>query len=48
MAMGRNQKAALRFYRSNGGSEPVRKWLKSLDVVDRHGIGLDLMHVQWR
>ncbi|MGL4636287.1 MAG: type II toxin-antitoxin system RelE/ParE family toxin [Beijerinckiaceae bacterium] len=34
------------FYRTAGGSEPVRDWLRTLDAEDRHIIGLDLMRVQ--
>src|SRR3979490_2941227 len=36
------------FYRTRGGAEPVRDWLRSLDERDRDGIGLDLMRVQFR
>ena len=46
--MPQKQKTPLRFYRTAAGSEPVREWLKGLDVVDRHSTGLDLMRVQWR
>jgi len=46
--MPQKQKIPVRFYRTAAGSEPVREWLKGLDVVDRHSIGLDLMRVQWR
>ena len=28
-----------RFYRSDAGREPVREWLKGLDVTDRRIIG---------
>jgi antitoxin HicB len=34
------------FYRTRGGSEVVRDWLRSLDTRDRNAIGLDLMRVQ--
>jgi phage-related protein len=46
--MEERQKIPLVFYRTAAAGEPVREWLKSLDVADRHGIGLDLMRMQWR
>jgi phage-related protein len=36
------------FYRTRGGSEIVRDWLRALDENDRNAIGLDLMRVQYR
>jgi phage-related protein len=36
------------FYRTKGGAEVVRGWLRSLDDVDRQAVGLDLMRVQYR
>lgn len=36
------------FYRTRGGAELVRDWLRSLDERDRNAIGLDLMRVQFR
>jgi phage-related protein len=44
----RQQKIALEFYQTPAGSEPVRDWLKSLPLEDRHIVGYDLMRVQWR
>ena len=38
----------LLFYANGNGGEPVRDWLKSLPVEERHVIGQDLMHAQWR
>ena len=35
------------FYRTSGGSEPVRDWLRSLPAADRRIIGGDLMTVQF-
>lgn len=35
------------FYRSTNGKEPVREWLRSLDVEDRHVIGSDLKDVEY-
>ncbi len=35
------------FYRTAGGSEPVRDWLRSLPPDDRREIGLDLATVQF-
>lgn len=36
------------FYRSKGGNEPVREWLKAQQREDRLEIGQDLMRVQYR
>ena len=36
------------FYRTRGGSEIVRDWLRALDDNDRNAIGLDLMRIQFR
>ena len=36
------------FYRTPGGAEVVRNWLRSLDDADRQAVGLDLMRVQYR
>ncbi|MEH2624805.1 phage-related protein [Bradyrhizobium sp. AZCC 1719] len=36
------------FYRTPGGAEVVRNWLRSLHDADRQAIGLDLMRVQYR
>lgn len=33
---------------TNGGTEPVREWLKELDAVVRREIGSDIEKVQWR
>src|SRR4051794_13696776 len=35
------------FYRTSQGREPVREWLKSLPIDDRHRIGHDLTLVQY-
>jgi hypothetical protein len=35
------KKVAVYFYRTDSGNEPVRKWLKSLEAVDRKIIGDD-------
>jgi len=42
------QKVPLVFFRTSGGSEPVRDWLRGLDEADRHAIGKDLLRAQWR
>jgi phage-related protein len=34
------------FYRTKSGNEPVRAWLRELDVGDRQAIGLDRLRVQ--
>ena len=36
------------FYRTRGGSEIVRDWLRVFDERDRNAIGLDLMRIQFR
>jgi phage-related protein len=41
-------KIPLVFYRSAGGREPVREWLKDMDRDDRLEIGADLQRVQYR
>ena len=42
------QKIPVVFYRTPGGAEVVRDWLRSLDDADRQAVGLDLMRVQYR
>ncbi|MBZ5596612.1 MAG: type II toxin-antitoxin system RelE/ParE family toxin [Acidobacteriia bacterium] len=42
------RKAPLVFFRTVTGSEPVREWLQSLDQLERHAIGKDLLRAQWR
>lgn len=48
MSRSETPKIALAFYRSGGGKEPVREWLRDLDRDDRLAIGQDLMRVQYR
>ena len=36
------------FYRTRGGAEIVRDWLRDLPAADRSAIGQDLMRVQYR
>src|SRR3954454_20309911 len=36
------------FYRTDGGAELVKDWLRSLDDRDQNILGLDLMRVQFR
>jgi hypothetical protein len=36
-----------RFYRSDGGHEPVREWLKKLAAEDRKVIGEDIKDVEF-
>jgi phage-related protein len=45
---GSPRKMPVVFYRTRGGSEIVRDWLRSLQEGDRNAIGLDLMRVQFR
>lgn len=47
MAEERAPAVPVRFYRTAGGAEPALEWLRSLDRGDRHGIGLNLMRVQF-
>ena len=42
------QKASLIFFLTQGGTEPVRDWLKKLPPEDRREMGKDLMRAQWR
>jgi len=35
------------FYRFDGGREPVREWLKSLQLEDRKAIGEDIKEVEF-
>jgi phage-related protein len=48
MAGSNPRKIPVVFYRTRGGSEVVREWLRSLDERDRNAIGLDLMRIQFR
>ena len=43
-----SRKIPVVFYRTHGGAEIVRDWLRSLDERDRNAVGLDLMRVQFR
>ena len=42
------QKIPLIFFRSEGGCEPVREWLKGLPEAERQAIGKDLLRAQWQ
>jgi phage-related protein len=48
MAAKAPRKIPVVFYRTRGGAEVVRDWLRSLDERDRGALGLDLMRVQFR
>lgn len=48
MARMPSQKTQLIFFRTGGGTEPVRDWLKDLPPDDRREVGKDLMRAQWR
>jgi phage-related protein len=41
------QKLAVKFFRTNGGSEPVRRWLKELSKEERKAISDDLRTMQF-
>ena len=40
-------KLKVKFYKTESGSEPVREWLKQLDVIDKKVIGADIKTVQF-
>src|SRR4051794_15404134 len=42
------RKLPVAFYRTPGGAELVRDWLRSLHVTERCAIGTDLMRIQFR
>ena len=44
----RPRKIPVVFYRTRGGIEVVRGWLRGLDEADRNIVGQDLMRVQYR
>ena len=48
MAKAHPQKTPLIFFRTEGGIEPVRDWLRDLPPEDRREMGKDLMRAQWR
>jgi phage-related protein len=37
----------VRFFRTSGGHEPVREWLKELDAADKKDIGIEIKTVQF-
>jgi phage-related protein len=36
-----------RFYRTIGGAEPVREWLRTLDPSDRRIVGADIKEIEF-
>jgi phage-related protein len=48
MALEPPRKIPVVFYRTRGGAEVVRDWLRGLPAADRNAIGQDLMRVQYR
>jgi phage-related protein len=48
MALQPPRKIPVVFYRTRGGAEVVRDWLRQLPEGDRSAIGQDLMRVQYR
>ena len=48
MASEAPHKLQVAFYRTLGGAELVRDWLRSLDVGERRAIGTNLMRIQFR
>ena len=47
MPIERRAPLPVRFFRTKGGSEPVREWLLELPEEERKQIGRDLMRLQW-
>jgi phage-related protein len=45
--MDEGKRINVRFYRTPGGSEPVREWLLSLSRQDRLAIGIDIKTVEF-
>jgi hypothetical protein len=41
------KRVLIRFYCTDSGNEPVRKWLKSLAPEDRKDIGVDLQTLEF-
>ena len=41
------KRVIVRFFRTDSGNEPVRKWLKSLAPEDRKDIGTDLQTLEF-
>lgn len=41
------KKVVAMFYKSPNGTEPVKKWLQSLDKTDRKKIGADIQFVEY-
>ena len=41
------KRVIIRFFRTDSGNEPVRKWLKSLASEDRKNIGADLQTLEF-
>jgi phage-related protein len=48
MASDSPRKIPVVFYRTRGGAEVVRDWLRDLPEADRNAVGQDLMRVQYR
>ncbi len=42
-----NEASACHFFRTAAGTEPVREWLKDMDVEDRRRIGEDIKTVEY-
>jgi phage-related protein len=45
--MGIAKRLPARFYRTSGGREPVRDWLRALPLTDRKRIGEDIKDVEF-
>lgn len=48
MAEQKTPKLGCRFFKTDGGTEPVRDWLRDLVPEVRKEIGSDILVVQWR
>jgi phage-related protein len=44
--MSQSKTLTVRFYRTQAGSEPVRDWIKALDMEDRQTVGRELRLVE--
>lgn len=45
--LNRTKKLVARFYQSATGKKPVREWILSLSIEDRHTIGTDIQKVEF-
>jgi hypothetical protein len=41
------KRLSAKFYRTSGGAEPVRDWLRGLDPPDRRIVGADIKEIEF-